>query len=290
MKKNTIAVIGCGLIGGSLLKSLKKPDIKLIAISRSSETVEKIIKNNLADVASTDIEDIKDADFVFICTPIAKVTETIEKVAGIVSPDCIITDTASVKGFIMEFADNTDKKIRFIGGHPMAGTENKGIDSAVNGLFEGAKWVITPSKQCSKDDIKNLKKIITLTGAITVEADPKAHDMAVAFISHMPLILSQSLFALVKDYPDKNISELALKLASSGFRDMTRLAVSNPEMANDMMTYNKDNIGMAFEDLKEQINRFYGNFDMNNPDFADRIDKIITTRKNMYSPEGKNLS
>ena len=107
--------------------------------------------------------------------------------------------------------------MNFIGGHPMAGTENKGIDFAADNLFEGAKWVLTPSKWSKKEDMHILEKLIGNLGAKPIIADPYEHDKAVALISHLPLLLSQALFGFVYNYDDKNIQELALKASFKRF-------------------------------------------------------------------------
>ena len=286
--KEKIAVIGLGLIGGSLLKALRGKVGELIGVSRNPDTIKKVLKNGLADTASVDLSIVKDADIVFICTPINLVIQTIEKVSKIVSPECIITDAASLKGFILDHVNAGSDKINFIGGHLMAGTENKGIDSAVDGLFEQAKWVLTPSRFAAQADIDRLQKIIELTGAIPVFADAHEHDEAVALISHMPMVLSQALFNMANNYPDESVKNLAFTLASSGFRDMTRLACSNPEMANDMINLNRENIADALNLLESSIKYIEQNFNLENGDFAKNLENMIIARKKLYDENGKN--
>ena len=191
---------------------------------------------------------------------------------NIVQNNCIVLDCASVKEFVMK----KERPYKFIGSHPMAGTENNGFDASFEELFKGAKWVLTPNNTTEKEDIKIAEDIISLTGAEVIITDAKAHDEAVALISHMPLLLAQSLFYSAKD------NKLALKLASSGFRDMTRLAMSNLEMAEDMRTYNTENIVLALEKLASSIN-----FLKNTKD-SEIFTDIKNIRKSMYSIEGKN--
>lgn len=285
----TIAVIGLGLIGGSILKALRPKEFHLIGVSRSEETVKKAIKLDLANECSTNIELVQKAKVVFICTPINKTIETIDKVRKIVSPDCIITDVASLKGFIMDYVNDYDFPTNFIGGHPMAGTENTGIDYAVDNLFEGAKWVLTPSRWSGTEDIRRLEELTSLLGAKSIIADSYQHDKAVTLISHLPLLLSQSLFGMVSDYPDKNIKELALKLAASGFRDTTRLAATNPELAKDILLKNKAYIREAVNGLKDYLTELDKNLDLNENEFINPIKNLASKRKDMYSPEGKNI-
>jgi len=288
MSEIKIAVIGLGLIGGSILKALKEKDYYLIGVSRSQDTIDKVKNENLANEASTNLEIVANADIVFVCTPINKTIDIVEKVSQIVSKQCIITDVASLKGFIMDHFRANEEKINFIGGHPMAGTENKGIDAAQNGLFEDAKWVLTPAEWSWNKDIQKLKKVIEDMGAKVIIADPYEHDKATALISHMPMLISQALFGMVNSYPEKNIRDLALKLASSGFRDMTRLACSNPEMANDMLSLNSKNIDTALNKVFEYAQKLKADFNINDEKFLKDFEQTINARKAMYNSNGKN--
>lgn len=264
-----IGIVGLGLIGGSILKALQGKH-ELYCVSKSPETIEKASKYSC--LSSTDHSILKDCDLVFVATPINKTLETLDKLEDILSKDCIVTDTASVKTFVME----KERSYKFIGSHPMAGTENSGFDSSFKELFEGAKWVITPNLDTEKKDIETLKNIVTEMKAETVIANPFEHDEAVALISHMPMLVAQSIFKAA----EKN--ELALKLASSGFRDMTRLAMSNLTMAQDMMKYNSLNINHALTKMIESLNLL----DLN---YAALIPEIKEKREKMYSKDGKNI-
>jgi len=287
-KKDSIAVVGLGLIGGSILRGLKGKGFELIGVSRSKDTVAKALELGIADIASTDLEILSKADVVFIAVPMNKIIETIINTAKVVKPDCIITDCASLKGFVIDFVNNQNLNTRFVGGHPMAGTENKGIDSSEEKLFEGAKWVLTPSKYSNQKDIEKLDGIISLLGAKTILSDAKEHDIAVTLISRLPLVISQALFGFVKDYPDKNIGELALKLASSGFRDTTRLAATNSELAKDMFLNSKEILENACDGFEKYF-RSLSDIRSNEQELATLTEKISQDRKNMYSAQGKNV-
>lgn len=265
-----IGIISLGLIGGSLLKKLSTTDNELYAVTRNKETIEKARK--YCNDISCDISILKDCDVVFVASPINKISSILDELEEIVSENCIVLDCASVK----EFVSNKKYKYKFIGSHPMAGTEQNGFDASFEELFIGAKWVLTPNEYSDEKTIEQAEEIISLTGAEPILADAKEHDEAVALISHMPLLIAQSLFASVKD------NKLALKLAASGFRDMTRLAMSNLEMAQDMRNYNTKNIELALEKLYSSIN-----FLKNTKD-TEIFTDIKLIRKSMYSKEGKN--
>ena len=266
-----IGIISLGLIGGSLFKKLSQSEHEIFAVTRNTETIEKALK--YCKNVSADYKNLKTCDVVFVASPINKTLEVLDKLETIVSPNCIVLDCASVKEFVMK----KKRPYKFIGSHPMAGTEKNGFDASFEELFIGSKWVLTPHKDTKEDDIELVEDIISLTGAEVIIADEKEHDEAVAMISHMPLLLAQSLFNSAKD------NKLALKLASSGFRDMTRLAMSNLEMAKNMREYNASNIDIALNKLYSSIDLLKSTKDLEI--FTD----IKNTRKNMYSTEGKNI-
>ena len=265
-----IGIISLGLIGASLLKTLSNHGFDIICVTRNEDSIKKA-KKYLAQ-ASNDITTLKDCDIVFVCSPISVTLDILDKLENIVNPNCIVLDVASVKEFVMQ----KNRPYKFIGSHPMAGTAESGFDAGFKELFEGAKWVICPAINITNDDIEKVKTVIRQTGATIIKANPKEHDMAVALISHAPMYISQAIFETIKDNP------LAQKLASSGFRDMTRLAMSNTQMAEDMLNFNGENISKALGILGEAMENLQTNY-------RDKIDKIADEREKMYSKDGKNI-
>ena len=266
-----IGIISLGLIGGSLFKNLTRTNHEIYAYTTNEETLKKAQK--YSSFVSNNMNDLKNCEVVFVASPINKTIEMLDLLEEIVSPDCIVMDCASVKEFVMK----KERPYKFIGSHPMAGTQFSGFDAAFKELFEGAKWVITPSKKVSEKDIETAERIISITGAEPIIADEKEHDYAVALISHMPLLISQALFNSAKN------NKLALKLAASGFRDMTRLATSNLEMAEDMRNFNSKNIAKALDSLASSINL------LKNTKDSEIFTDIKNIRSSMYSSEGKNI-
>lgn len=288
----TIAVVGLGLIGGSILKglnSLKNKDYRLIGVSRSEETVKKALEEGLISEGSTQTDICREADVVFVCTPINKTVETIKNLAPIVKKETIITDAASLKAQIVNEVAQISPQIRFIGGHPMAGTENKGLDSSIETLFQGEKWVITPSPDTDNRDIETLSSIIQELGAEVIFSNPEEHDKAVALISHFPLLLGHTLFYSVESYQQERIKTLSMKLASSGFRDTTRLAATNPELAKDMVIGNKANLIETIKLFKQHLEALEQKLLEDEEEFIRTIEKLSSLRKQMYSAEGKNI-
>ena len=266
-----IGIISLGLIGGSLFKALCANFDTIYAVTRNKETIQKA--KSYSPNISDNLNSLSECDIVFAACPINKTLEILDKLENIVSKDCIVLDCASVKEFVMK----KERPYKFIGSHPMAGTEFSGFDASFKELFQGAKWVLTPAENISDEDIKKVQTIITMTGAETIITNAKEHDYAAALISHMPLLVSEAIFKCASD------NKLALKLASSGFRDMTRLAMSSLEMAQDMNTFNSVNIQKALDKLVNEINFLKNTKDLKI--FAD----IKNTRSSMYSSEGKNI-
>lgn len=265
-----IGVIGLGLIGGSILKALCALKCDVYATSMSDKTIQKAL--SYTQNASKSLQPLKKCDIIFVCTPMNKTLQILDKLEAILPSTAIVSDVCSLKRFVCK----KSYSYNFIPSHPMAGTEFSGFDSSFESLFQGAKWVLTPFKGTQKKHINKLKEVITVLGAIPVISTPEAHDEAVATISHMPMVVAQGLFKTAQN------NGLALKLASSGFRDMTRLALSNQEMAQDMINLNSDNIQKSLLNLYSSI----GNLLEKN--YSTQIRSIKSNRDAMYI-KGKNI-
>ena len=250
-----IGVIGLGLIGGSIFKALSN---KYDVIGVSSSVKEENVSN--------DYGTLKDCDLVFVCTPMSVTLEILDKLENYLSPSTIVTDVCSLK----EFVSKKKYSYKFIPSHPMAGTENSGWASSFPELFDGAKWVITPQDGIVLNEQEILEKVIQTMGAEVLITTPEEHDKAVALISHMPMVVAQALCENIKD------NKLAQELASSGFRDTTRLALSNIQMAKDMVEMNSENIIKALEGLEISLNHLLNN------NYYEKAQIIKDFRKNLY--------
>ena len=266
-----IGIVSLGLIGGSIFKALRKYYPDILCVSKNKETVELIKKTG--SNASHDLNDLKDRDIVFVCSPMRNVLEILDKLETIVSQKTIVADVSSLKAFVCV----KERPYIFIPTHPMAGKETSGFNESEETLFKSAKWILTPLENTLEKDINSLKEVIEKTGADVVFSTPQSHDNAVALISHMPLVLSQALIKSV----EKN--ELAMKLASSGFRDMTRLALSNTIMAQDMVEMNFQNIKQALDLVIENGNKLINNYNNSS------IEEIKNVRNQIYSDKRENI-
>ncbi len=253
-----IGIVGLGLIGGSIFKALSEFH-EVIGISNSQKGLQK----NITD----DMTNLKNCDIVFVATPINKTLVVLEQLNKILDKNTVVSDVCSLKEFLID----KDYNFNFIPSHPMAGTEKSGFENSFKELFYGAKWVI-----CKQPCPENLKKVIQQMNAEIIYASPKEHDEAAALISHMPMIIAQAIFKSAKG------NDLALKLASSGFRDMTRLAISSEEMAQDMVNMNYNNIQNAILKLYASVGDLIKN------DYKNEICKIKKERMQMFK-DGKNI-
>lgn len=245
-----IGIIGLGLIGGSLFKSLKDYDVVAVSKSQNGENIYKTY-----DV-------LKDRDLVFVCTPMNKTLSVLDELENILPAETVVTDVCSLK----EFVSKKKRPYKFIPSHPMAGTEHKGYENSFEGLFKGASWVVI----ANESESIRLIEIINYLGAKPVFTTAEKHDEAAAMISHMPMLIAQALMLAAKDNP------LALEMASSGFRDMTRLALSNEEMACDMISMNHKNIEQAILRLYKAVG------DLTNGDYPKTIAEVKAIRSKMF--------
>ncbi len=248
-----IGIIGLGLIGGSIFKDLTALGYDVKAVSHS-QNGEKIYKS---------YEDLKDREIIFVCSAMNKTLAVLDELENILPAETIVTDVCSLK----EFVSQKERPYIFIPSHPMAGTEHKGYKNSFSGLFKGAKWVFT--KQCPQT--QTLTQIIKQLGATPVFMSAGEHDEAAAMISHMPMVVAQALFLAASKNPNN------LKIAASGFRDMTRLALSNEEMAIDMVTMNAENIQQAILKLYQALG------ELTTGDYPEIISRIKEERTKMFN-------
>lgn len=256
MKIKTVGIIGLGLIGGSIAKALKeKLNINVIGIDIDKNNIGQALSTNTIIKGSNDVSDVKDCDIVFICVPILESFDIILKIANIVKKGCIITDVGSTKSQIMNFVENKlGSNIIFIGGHPMAGSEKSGFSESKAHLFENAYYILTPSKNCSNSHINTLKKLIKAIGAIPLVLDPEQHDLITAAISHVPHVLASCLVNMINKLDNKE--NHMHKLAAGGFKDITRIASSNPFMWQNICFSNTKNICNIIDEYINMLNNF----------------------------------
>lgn len=242
-----IAIIGVGIIGGSLGLSLKRkiPGIRILGISRK-ETLDKALALGAIDQGfeRSQLEAcLPQADLVFICAPISIIIDMLPRIADAIRPGTLVTDVGSTKLKIVEKAKDYFKEDKyFIGGHPMAGNEGRGVEWADALLFENAVYVLTPSQAVPESLKRSFITLIEEIGAKMIVLHPELHDKLAAAISHLPQLLAVTLMDVVAQSQDRENSSLFFNLAAGGFRDMTRIASSPYEIWKDIFQTNQQNV------------------------------------------------
>ena len=231
-----IGIVGLGLIGGSLGLDLKAQGQEIIGVSRKTSTCDIAVARGIADKASTDLSILREAEIIIICTPIDKIADTLQQLVPYLDSETIVTDVGSVKEPIVRACSQLWSN--FIGGHPMAGTTEQGINAAQANLFTNAAYVFTPPTE-NAWGIDQLKHIAESLGAKPYICSPQVHDFAVAWISHLPVMISASLISACLAETEPEVLKLAQHLASSGFRDTSRVGAGNPELGKMMAQYNR---------------------------------------------------
>ena len=258
MQHLNLGFIGFGLIGGSIAKALKSKgaDIRVLVYSRrKNEDLDEGVRDGIIDKLVYEVdESFAECDVIFLCAPVTKIVEFLPVVKRVASPECIITDVGSVKGGICESAEELGMGAKFIGGHPMAGSEKTGFKNASPILLENAFYLITPSDENSDEDVALLKELLTSTGATTVVLDPARHDTITALISHIPHLVAAALVNLVRENDDND--QTLKRFAAGGFRDITRIASSSPQMWEDICMMNSDMIDKYLDEFIRLMNEY----------------------------------
>ncbi|MBS4199456.1 prephenate dehydrogenase [Bacillus sp. FJAT-49732] len=236
-----ILLVGVGLIGGSVALAIKKEHpVHIVGYDVKLDNCHLAKKLNIIDDCTEHFEEeAVRADLIILACPVEKAELFLEQLAHLsLKEDVIITDVGSTKSRIMEKAEKYfNNGIPFIGGHPMAGSHKVGPGSARAHLFENAFYVLTPSKNATNGKIDILKTWLKGTNAHFIIMDPKEHDLVTGVVSHFPHIVAASLVRQVENHSSKN--EHVKYLAAGGFRDITRIASSSPEMWRDIVKHNQ---------------------------------------------------
>ncbi|MBP2635740.1 MAG: tyrC [Firmicutes bacterium] len=250
-----IAIIGMGLIGGSLglaIKASQGAKVEVIGIDTNQASLAKAKQIGAADIVGSDYKAISTADMIFMCTPVLQISVIIKEIAPYLKQGAILTDTGSTKTYLMEqIAAVLPKGVHFIPGHPMAGREKSGIEASVKSLFHDKWYILTPSQDVDLRAIQDVRQVISWTGAKITEMNAAEHDWCTAIISHVPHIGAAALVNLLKYSKDQDSS---IKLAGGGFRDTTRIASSNADMWADICITNADCIADSLDKFSQIIN------------------------------------
>lgn len=252
-----LAIIGLGLIGGSIGLALKQANwqqAEVVGYVRRHEVGSLALKLGAVDkVESTLSETVKGANIVIIATPILTIKDIFSQITPDLSADSIVTDTASTKLQIMRWAEELlPPEIDFVGGHPMSGKETSGISAAAADLFHNCTYCLTPAPHAKSAAVQTVKEMVKELGATPLTISAREHDSLVAGVSHLPLLLSVALVSATTKNP--SWQQMA-RLAASGYRDLTRLASGNPEVNADICLSNPAAIVSWIDAFSEELQR-----------------------------------
>lgn len=264
MDKKTILVAGLGLIGGSLAKGMALVnDHHVIGYDISEETLQFAIENGIIHEIAEDFEEsAKKADMIFLASPITATIKLLKKLDDTTfDHDIIVSDASSVKGSILDTAAALkNEHLIFVGGHPMAGSHKKGVQAAKTHLFENAIYVLTPGLRCEEAHLEQVKAVLVNTRSHFIILDSEEHDEMTGIISHFPHLVASSLVHQASKWQEKH--PYLRELAAGGFRDITRIASSNPYLWQDIFHHNQEKMALMLDNsisemtrLKEMIQR-----------------------------------
>jgi arogenate dehydrogenase (NADP+) len=249
-----IGIVGLGLIGGSLAIDLRAQGHWVIGTSRRAATCQQAIALGVVDEASSDGACLAEAEVVFLCTPLGVMEATVQQLIPHLQRDAILTDVGSVKAPVVEAI--APHWPNFVGGHPMAGKAEQGLEVAEAGLFRQRAYVLTPVAETPTDSVAVVESLAQSLGSCLYRCTPEQHDQAVAWISHLPVMVSASLIQACFEEPREVVRHLATQFASSGFRDTSRVGGGNPELGVMMARYNQQNLLRSLQAYRMQLDQY----------------------------------
>lgn len=259
---NRIAIIGVGLIGGSIGIDVRKKKLakEVIGVVRRPESVDECIKLGAVDKATLDARDgVKDADIIILATPISLMVQIAKDIKGYINKETVVIDVASVKGKLVSQLEKVLGS-NYVGTHPMAGSERRGVVGAVEGLFKGAVCIVTPTEKTRPKFLKIVRELWNGLGAKTIVLSQDEHDKLVSLTSHLPHLIAASLVNNMKDEPK------AVDCIGPGFRDSTRIAKSPPELWEEVCEWNREEILLSIDKFQKELSSLKSFIEKNNWD------------------------
>ena len=254
---NTLSIIGCGLIGSSILRAVKSKNLaKEIKIyDNSKEVTSYLKKENICTNASNDIRQcVTDSDIIIIATPLSSYKEIILSIKDNLKKNVILTDTGSVKKEVMKIIHNVNlTDIHWIPSHPIAGTEESGPRAGYAEMFENRWCIISPPKNCAEKPLKILKTLWQTIGSKVKIMTSEEHDEILSLTSHLPHAIAYNIVRTVMSVEDK-LKQDVIQFSAGGLRDFTRIAASNPLMWRDIFLDNSENVSLGIDNFIEKLN------------------------------------
>ena len=251
-----VCIIGCGLIGSSIARAIRKKKlaIRVVSSNRSNSTNKKVMKLNIVNESSSDTKKIvKDSDLIIIATPLSSYKNVILKIKNSLKSGAILTDVGSVKKKAISLIEkNIPKNVSWISSHPIAGTEESGPESGFSELFKDRWCILTPSKQSKDQDIRLLEVFWRKLGSKVDIMDAKQHDYILSITSHIPHLIAYNIVNTTLKIKKKKNQDI-VKYSAGGLRDFTRIASSNPVMWRDIFIQNRKNTSKMIDKFVENL-------------------------------------
>jgi prephenate dehydrogenase len=248
-----VAVVGVGLIGGSFARALRSHGFEGRILGVSSEsTLQSALAAGVIDQGVALEEAIPQADLVLLAHPISRILTTIDSIGPLLRPECLVTDVGSTKQVVVARAAQAIRSGVFVGGHPMAGKESRGVEQSDAGLFLGRTWFLTPehAEAMERPAVLVFLEWLRKIGAVPVVISPEEHDRLVSLSSHLPQLLSTILASMLEESLGKPEARLA---AGPGLHDMTRLAMSSFDIWSDIVATNPERIAEALDQFVARL-------------------------------------
>ena len=248
-----IGFIGLGLIGGSVAKSIRRvfPKANILGFDVDKTALSLATEDGTLSKTVTAIEAMGDCDYIFLCAPVHYNIAYLPILKNVIKDSCILTDVGSVKSDIYKAIHTHQLDDYFIGGHPMVGSERSGYDAASDRLIENAYYFVTPSSTVSENKVTEYRTFLEDLGAIPIIYSPERHDEITAYISHIPHVIASALVNLVASKEDEN--GMLRQLAAGGFKDITRIASSNPVVWEHILLSNPDNVTAGLKNFINEL-------------------------------------
>ncbi len=262
-----IGIVGLGLIGGSIGLKLQSLNHTVYGVTNNDLNEIKAKERKLANIISQDYKILEHCSIIILALPIKNLINPSKNLIEAIPTKAILTDVGSVKVPIIK----TWEKIHnlYIGSHPMAGTEKKGVNAGKIELFDNSKWVITPTNQTDQNSLQTLSKLFQNMGCDIYFENPDIHDQAVANISHLPIYLASCLIETAYCQNNEDLRNLSKKLAATGFADTSRVGASNPSLGIDLAENNTINILNSIKNFKKNISEIEKIFEERNWDLLE---------------------
>jgi prephenate dehydrogenase len=287
MHPRRLSIIGVGLLGGSIglaVKSAAMP-CRVVGYGHRRSTLDKALASGAIDEAADGLaEAVKGADFVILCTPVGSFRQNLKDIAPALAEGAVVTDVGSTKRSVVRAAaERLPKHAKFVGSHPMAGSEKRGVDFARADLFAGARCILTPDASTDRDALASVESFWQALGMTTTRLSPDEHDRLVCDISHLPHALAASLVSMQDD--------AALPLAGKGFLDATRIAGGDGGLWRDIFLDNRDHLATSVNHFRAALDELLALLDPARADeLAKWLDAASTRRAALLAQKLKEMN